>query len=70
MEKLHNSANGYVKNLTKRSEGDAKEKQTAIGYLGSAMSKHGEDFEDGSKFGECLMSAFNMVTKHRKYQPC
>lgn len=55
MEKLHNSANGYVKNLTKRTEGDAKEKQTPIGYLGSAMAKHGEDFEDGSKFGECLM---------------
>lgn len=55
MEKLHNSMNGYIKNLTKRSEGDSKDKQSAAGYFGSAMYKHGEDFEDGSKFGECLM---------------
>ena len=48
--------NVYVKSLSRRTEGDAREKQTAISYLGSTMTKHGEDFEDQSPFGACLMS--------------
>ena len=56
MEKLHGAMNAYVKSLNKRTEGEGREKNTPVGYLGSSMTKHGEDFEDGSKFGECLIS--------------
>lgn len=52
---MNASMNTYVKSLNKRSEGDAREKHTAIAWLGNAMARHGEDFEDGSKFGECLV---------------
>lgn len=53
---MHSSMNAYVKSLNKRSEGDGREKHTAIGYLGHTMSRHGEQFEDGNQFGECLMT--------------
>ncbi len=55
MERLHSSMNIYVRYLLKRSEGDGREKSTPGAYLGWTMNKHGEDFEPGSKFGECLM---------------
>jgi hypothetical protein len=45
----------YVKSLTKRTEGDGKEKSLPIGHLGATMSRHGEAFEEGSKFGEALL---------------
>lgn len=45
----------YVKSLNKRGEGPGGEKSTPISHLGIAMSRHGEDFEDGNKFGECLI---------------
>lgn len=55
MEKLHSSMNTYVKGLNRRSEGEGKEKYTPIGHLGTTMIKHGEEFDDSSKFGECLI---------------
>lgn len=55
MEKLHSSMNLYVKALNRRSEGDGKDKHTPVGHLGTTMIKHGEEFDDGSKFGECLI---------------
>lgn len=55
MEKLHNSMNLYVKSLSKRTEGDGKEKCTPVSYLGITMARHGEAFEEGNKFGECLV---------------
>jgi len=55
LEKMHSSMTTYVKQLNKRTEGDGKEKATPIAYLGTAMSRHGEVFEEGNKFGECLM---------------
>ena len=45
----------YVKTLSKRQEGDDKEKILPVAYLGSTMVSHGEDFEDDSEFGQCLM---------------
>ena len=45
----------YMKNLSRRSEGEGKDKQTPVGHLGYTMVKHGEEFDDGSKFGECLI---------------
>ncbi|KAL9060805.1 MAG: hypothetical protein Q9162_000509 [Coniocarpon cinnabarinum] len=55
MEKLHSSMNTYVKTLSRREHGEGKDKQTPVGNLGMTMVKHGEEFDDGSKFGECLL---------------
>lgn len=56
MERLHKSMTGYVKTLSKRNEGDDKEKNLPVANLGSVMVNHGEDFEDDSEFGQCLIS--------------
>ena len=52
----------YVKTLSKRQEGDDKEKILPVAYLGSTMVNHGEDFEDDSEFGQCLMSEYIVDT--------
>ena len=59
MERLQKSMTAYVKTLSKRQEGDDKEKILPIAYLGSTMTSHGEDFEDDSEFGQCLISAMD-----------
>ena len=56
MERLQRSMTAYVKSLSKRSEGEDKEKNLPVGYLGSTMTAHGEDFEEDSEFGQCLQS--------------
>ena len=56
MERLQKSMTAYVKTLSKRQEGDDKEKILPVAYLGSTMASHGEDFEDDSEFGQCLTS--------------
>ena len=56
MEKLHKSMTVYNKSISKRTEGDDKEKSLPIGYLGTTMISHGEDFESDSEFGSCLTS--------------
>ena len=58
MERLQRSMTTYVKTLSKRQEGEDKEKILPVSYLGSTMVSHGEDFEDDSEFGQCLMSTF------------
>ena len=59
MERLQRSMTAYVKTLSKRQEGEDKEKILPVSYLGSTMVSHGEDFEDDSEFGQCLMSTFH-----------
>lgn len=44
----------YVKSLSKRADADDREKNLPVGYLGSTMISHGEDFEPDSDFGICL----------------
>ncbi|KAF2176786.1 BAR-domain-containing protein [Zopfia rhizophila CBS 207.26] len=56
MEKMQKSMTVYVKSLSKRAEGDDREKSLPGGYLGSTMVTHGEDFEPDSEFGNCLSS--------------
>jgi hypothetical protein len=58
MDKMHKSMATYVKSLSKRAEGDDREKQLPGGHLGSTMVTHGEDFEPDSEFGNCLSCAF------------
>lgn len=55
MERLQKSMTAYVKTLSKRSEGDDKEKILPVAYLGSSMINHGEDFENDSVFGQSLI---------------
>ncbi|KAK3079176.1 hypothetical protein LTR53_020607, partial [Teratosphaeriaceae sp. CCFEE 6253] len=54
MDRLNRSAVGYIKSVSSRSAGEEKEKVLPIGYFGSAMTSHGEDFEPDSEFGQCL----------------
>ncbi|KAI4153437.1 MAG: hypothetical protein LQ340_002309 [Diploschistes diacapsis] len=56
MKANHNAMNAYVKSISKRSEGDEKDKVLPIGLMGSAMAAHGEDFEPDSEFGQCLIA--------------
>lgn len=46
----------YVKAISKRNEGDDKEKTLPIAHLGSSMVTHGEDFDGNSEYGQCLIS--------------
>lgn len=54
MDKMQKSMTVYVKSLSKRAEGDDKEKSLPGGNLGSSMVTHGEDFEPDSEYGTCL----------------
>ncbi|KAF2128675.1 BAR-domain-containing protein [Dothidotthia symphoricarpi CBS 119687] len=56
MDKMQRAMSVYVKSMSKRAEGDDKEKQLPGGHLGSSMVTHGEDFEPDSEFGNCLSS--------------
>lgn len=55
MERLHKSMNTYVKYLSKQSGFEDKEKVTPPSYLGTTMIRHGEDFDQDSLFGQCLI---------------
>lgn len=50
--------NTYVKAISKRNEGDDREKTLPIGYMGTTMVSHGEDFENDSEFGQCLIRVY------------
>jgi len=54
MDRLQRSGVAYIKSLSRRDQGEDKEKQLAIGYFGSTMVAHGDDFEPDSEFGQCL----------------
>ncbi|KAF2796310.1 BAR-domain-containing protein [Melanomma pulvis-pyrius CBS 109.77] len=56
MDKMQKSMTVYVKSLSKRAEGDDKEKSLPGGNLGSSMVTHSEDFEPDSEYGTCLSS--------------
>lgn len=56
MDKMQRAMTVYIKSLSKRAEGDDREKQLPGGHLGSSMVMHGEDFEPDSEFGNCLSS--------------
>lgn len=64
MERLQKSMTTYVKTLSKRNEGNDKEKILPVTYLGSTMLNHGEDFENDSEFGQCLISAFDQTSRY------
>ncbi|RJE19917.1 BAR domain protein [Aspergillus sclerotialis] len=54
METEMGSMLGYVKSISKRNEGDDKEKTLPIANLGSSMVAHGDDFDANSEYGRCM----------------
>ncbi|KAI0146402.1 BAR-domain-containing protein [Xylariaceae sp. FL1272] len=57
MDRLHKSMNTYVKSLSRRAEAyEDKEKGLPVGCLGRTMTAHGEDFDQDSEFGNCLIA--------------
>ncbi|KUI57284.1 hypothetical protein VP1G_04624 [Cytospora mali] len=56
MVKMQASMNDYVKWLTRRSEGLDREKGVPAAVLGRTMVSHGEDFDNDSDFGNCLIA--------------
>ncbi|OAL69891.1 BAR domain-containing protein [Trichophyton violaceum] len=54
MERLNKAMAAYVRAISKRSEGEDKEKLFPIGNLGGVMVAHGEDFASNSEYGQCL----------------
>lgn len=56
VDRIHKSMTSYVKAISKRNEGDDKEKTLPIAHLGSSMVAHGEDFDGNSEYGQCLIS--------------
>ncbi|KAI9841731.1 MAG: hypothetical protein M1838_003434 [Thelocarpon superellum] len=56
MERLQRSMTIYVKSLSKTKELDDRDKGLPVANLGSTMVNHGEDFENDSEFGSCLIN--------------
>lgn len=54
MERLNQSTNGYIKSISRRDQGEGKDKQLPVGHFASVLVNHGEDFEPDSEFGQCL----------------
>ena len=56
MDRMQKSMTAYVKAISKRNEGDDKEKVLPIAHLGSSMVSHGErDFDMHSEFAQSLI---------------
>lgn len=60
MERLNKAMAAYVRAISKRSEGEDKEKLFPIGNLGGVMVAHGEDFASNSEYGQCLTGRFSV----------
>ncbi|KAI1944065.1 hypothetical protein LOZ66_000654 [Ophidiomyces ophidiicola] len=56
LERLHKAMTSYVRVISKRNEGGDSGKLLPIGHLGGTMVEHGQDFENTSEFGQCLIS--------------
>lgn len=59
IDRIHKSMTAYVKAISKRTEGDDKEKTLPVAHLGGSMVSHGEDFDGNSEYGQCLISMFS-----------
>lgn len=65
VERMHKSMAGYVKSISKRNEGDDKERTLPIAALGTSMVSHGEDFDAYSEYGRCLTSGCLPSSQYR-----
>jgi hypothetical protein len=55
----------YMKAISRRDAGEEKEKVLPIGAMATTMANHGEDFENDSEFGQCLIG-----TRDECHCPC
>lgn len=55
---MQRSMTAYIKAISKRKEGDDKEKTLPIAHMGSVMIQHGEDYDANSEFGRSLTRMF------------
>ncbi|RPB11452.1 BAR-domain-containing protein [Morchella conica CCBAS932] len=55
MEKLHKSMGVYIQSVSAKKEGEAREKMLPVDVLAQTMITHGEEFEQDSLFGNCLI---------------
>ena len=58
MDRLQKSMTVYVKSMSKRNDGNEKEKTLPVFNLGHTMVGHSEDFDPDSEFGNCLAGMF------------
>lgn len=56
VDRIYKAMTSYIKSISKRNEGDDKEKNLPIASLGGSMVSHGEDFDAYSEYGRCLTS--------------
>ena len=54
MERLQQSSTSYIKSLSRRDQGEGKEKHLPVGHFANVLLAHGDDFEPESEFGQCL----------------
>lgn len=66
MVKLQSSMNEYVKWLSRRNEGMDREKGVPAAILGRSMIAHGEDFDNDSEFGNCLIGMLSSRTRRTR----
>lgn len=59
---MQSSMNEYVKWLARRGEGVDREKGVPAAILGRTMIAHGEDFDNDSEFGNCLIGTLRSRT--------
>lgn len=55
MERLQSASNAYIKSMARRDQGEKQEKQLPVGFFGTTLVSHGDDFEPDSEFGQCLL---------------
>ena len=55
MRENQKAMNSYIKAISYKNEGENKDKVLPVGFMGTAMANHGEDFENESEFGQCLI---------------
>lgn len=56
MDRIQKSMTAYVKAMSKRNEGEDKEKTLAVAHLGGTMVNLGEQYGHNSEFSQCLTS--------------
>lgn len=66
MDKLQKSSTNYIKSISKRNEGEDKEKILPVARLGQTMANHGDDFEPDSEFGNCLIGWLSQSPHSKK----
>ncbi|BDD62040.1 hypothetical protein MAP00_007036 [Monascus purpureus] len=55
LDRVHKSATAYIKSISKKSEGEDKERILPVGHLGGSLISYGEGFDGNSKYGQCLI---------------